>query len=105
MSQENRLVPIVPPEDHPYMHSLYARVGLEVSASADEVLAVAEAKWDAAQDIGERVETAELLLGRRIDGLEVPTLPGDFRGYVFDGGSFSSFLGATSLLAEVSSDI
>ncbi len=93
-------VPVVPPEEHPYMHNLYIRNGLALDSTAADVLAVADLKWRAALDVSDRAETAELLLGRRIDGQELNVLPAEFKKHVFEAGHFDGLLAITSQIAE-----
>ena len=93
-------IPVIPPENHPYMLDLYGRYGLDVTAEQSVVLGAAHHLWHKADSVGERVEAGELLLGRRIDGNEINTLPFDFSSRIFDGGDFSGMLEASSRIVE-----
>jgi hypothetical protein len=99
--RKSEFVPVVPPDANPYMHNLYARNGLPLDSSAADVLAVAHLKWEAALDVGDRAETAELLLGRRVDGHELNVLPAEFKQHVIEAGHFDGLLAITSQIAEV----
>jgi hypothetical protein len=99
--RKNELIPVIPPEDHPYMHDVYARAGLNADSSQAEVLTAARNKWESAVDARDRGETAELLLGRRIDGQELHTLPREFSEHVLGAGHFDGLLAVTSQIAEV----
>lgn len=95
------IVPVVPPDADPYMDYLYARSDLTLGSSADDVLAVAHLKWAYALDVADRVEAAELLLGRRIYDQEFSVLPAEFEEHVFEAGNFDGLVAITSQIAEV----
>lgn len=82
------------------MHHLYARTGLELTSEADVVLAAAHRKWSSGSEVEDRVEVAELLLGRRIDGQELHTLPVAFGLHIFHPEDFDGLLNIVSRIAE-----
>lgn len=82
------------------MHNLYARTGLELTSEADVVLAAAHSKWNSGSEVSDRVEAAELLLGRRIDGQELGTLPVAFGLHIFQPEDFDGLLSVVSGIAE-----
>ena len=82
------------------MRDLYGRNGLEVTAEQSLVLGAAYHLWNKADSIGDRVEVGELLLGRRIDGSEINSLPYDFTSRIFDGGDFSGMLEVSSRIVD-----
>ena len=95
------IIPVIPPEDHGYMHSLYERSGLELDSSAELVMAAARKAWNPDKDdVSARATAAELLLGRRVDGQELGTLPVLFSLHVFDPEDFDGFLHAVNQVAE-----
>src|SRR4051812_31606536 len=98
--RKTEFVPVVPPEEHPYMHDLYERTGLELTSEADVVLSAAHKIWSSGTEVTERVEAAELLLGRRIDGQELNTLPLAFSLHIFQPETFEGLLGVVSRIAE-----
>lgn len=93
-------VPVVPPTESGYMHDLYRRTGLDLTAEQSVVLGAAHHLWHKAESTGERVEVGELLLGRRIDGSETRSLPFNFVSSIFEGGDFSALLEVSSRIVE-----
>lgn len=100
-SRKSDLVPVTPPELDLYMNDMYAKVGLGLGSSAIEVLNAAHSRWGVALETVDRIEVAELLLGRRIDNDEINTLPAEFFDHVAQGGPFEGLIAVTSLIAEV----
>ncbi|HEX3569146.1 MAG TPA: hypothetical protein VHT70_05760 [Candidatus Saccharimonadales bacterium] len=98
------IVPVAPLDADLYMNDLYVRSGLSADSSATDILAAARSKWEAAPSIDDRVGTAELLLGRRIDGQELNDLPAEFKDYIFEAGHFEGLLAITPQIAEVEQD-
>jgi len=100
-SRKNELVPVVPPDDHPYMHDLYVRTGLQLTSEADVVLSAAHRKWRQARGPDDRHEVAELLLGRRIGGWEVQeTLPAALGLHINQPQDFEGLLIIASVIAK-----
>ena len=99
-------LPIIPPENHPYIHDLYRRSGLELDSSAELVMAAVKNRWSREpSNITARAEAAELALGRRVDGQELSELPVLFRLHIFDPEEFDGFLNAVRKVAEFDAGI
>jgi len=81
-------VPIIRDSEHPYMVDLYARRGVADRTDPQQVLDSAEAAWNGATDIAERIEATELLMGRRVDGREMNTLPFELAAAILSGDPF-----------------
>lgn len=81
-------VPIIRDPYHPYMIDLFARSGVDDPTDGQKVLDTAEAKWKSAADVAGRVEATELLMGRRVGGGEMRTLPFELVAAIMDGGMF-----------------
>lgn len=97
----SELLPVTPTDKDLYMHNLYARKGLELGSTGNDVLAVAYLNWGVASDGSSRIEAAELLLGRRIDDQEFNVLPAAFKQHLFGAGDFDALLSVASRIAEV----
>jgi hypothetical protein len=101
MSNPNSIsLPVVPPEDHPYIHDLYERHGLELNSTPDLVMAVVESLWT--PDLGgiqARADASQLLAGRRIDGWELGDVPA-YESAIFKPESYEGFVNAVGMLVE-----
>ncbi len=86
--EEDSRVPEITGATDPYMSSLYERLGMGVGDDPQIILNGAETAWNAASDIGGRVEAIEALMGRRIDGSEIGTLPIELTDAIFNGEPF-----------------
>jgi hypothetical protein len=82
------LVPIITHSEHPYMAQLYEDLGASKGDDPQLILDCAEAAWQVAKDRSDRVQAIELLMGRRIDGMETHTLPFELVASIFEGGPF-----------------
>lgn len=100
--KRDELVPVIPPQDGPYMEGLYGRNGLETTSEASVVMSAARNVWGAGS-VDSRVETAELLLGRRIDEQEFDSLPAAFGLHISKPGDFTSLVAVMAQIAEVES--
>jgi hypothetical protein len=73
---------------HPYMQNLYERLAMGDGTNSQKITTRASALWQDASGVGERVEIAEALVGRRIDGQEISELDPGFVDLMFKGGGF-----------------
>jgi len=81
-------VPRTLSDGRPYMVDLYKRSGAEDGSDPQLVLDSAENAWNSANGIGDRVGAVELLMGRRVDGGEVDSLPRELVNAIFEAHPF-----------------
>jgi hypothetical protein len=81
---QGSLVPRIINDKSPLMADLYQRRGAGDGTDPQRILDGAENTWNTASSIHDRVEAAQLLMGRRIDGSEIRGLPHELTSAIFD---------------------
>jgi len=94
------LVPNLSGKDSVYMQDLYGRLGVTEPIDHQKVLDASESAWEAANDVGSRVEAVEALMGRRVDGQEIHDLPFELVAAVFEGEPFDVVVGGVQRALE-----